>query len=63
MTIKELKDLLNTIIPANDVLVKSEVVIITNNGVAEVKGLQYAHSLGEDSESESLQLFMGAEKK
>lgn len=62
MTVKELKDLLNTIVPANDVLVKSEVLIITKNGVAKVNGIQYVHSLGE-TEEESLQLFMGAERK
>lgn len=56
MKIKELKDLLNTIIPSDDVLVTSVVKVVIDGKDYEVEGVTYNHTLFE-TEGENLMLY------
>lgn len=58
MTIKELKDLLNTIMPSNDVLVSSVIKVVGEDGKEyDIDGITYNHVIF-DSEGENLMIFV-----
>ena len=56
MNIKEVKDFLNTIIPSNDILVKSNVQLYDGHKTYDIVSMNYAHAISNEVESEVLYL-------
>lgn len=56
MKIKELKDFLSTVIPSNDILVKSNVQLYDGHKTYDVESMNYAHAISGGVESEILYL-------